>query len=70
MTETPSGPAFEWRWYEEYKQAVKRPSYIPDLPLGSTVALSQFTDRYDFMGQRGSESMGLWFDLAARNAGR
>jgi hypothetical protein len=28
VTETSNGPAFEWHWYQEYKQQVKRPAYI------------------------------------------
>lgn len=70
VIESQHGLDFEWRWYQEYKQPVKRPAYIPDLPIGTIVALSENTARYDYKANNGFENMGSWFDLAARNAGR
>jgi MTH538 TIR-like domain (DUF1863) len=61
---------FEWHWYNDYQRPVPRPRYVPDMPAGKIVALSEFTKRYDFSGHSGSMNISSWLDVAAVEVGR
>jgi hypothetical protein len=61
---------FEWHWYNDHQRPVPRPRYVPDMPAGKIIALSEFTKRYDFSGHSGSMNISSWFDVAAVEVGR
>ena len=71
VTNRPTG-AREWRWqaYGDYQLAVPLPKYMKPPQPGYVARLSDWTNVYDHVADRGSDNLGAWIDLAAKRAGR
>ena len=61
---------FKWHFYEDYKDAVSLPAYMPPMGLETVVALSQHTHEYDMMAGGGYQNLWGWIETAAVDAGR
>jgi MTH538 TIR-like domain (DUF1863) len=59
-----------WRRYEDFKDAVELPHYIPSLTRGRIAILASYTCEYDYVGQNGHGNIGAWIDRAAAAVGR
>jgi hypothetical protein len=58
-----------WRPYEDFKNPVELPRYIPSIQPGFVMPLSSYTSVYDF-ANAGHKDIGAWIDQAARDVGR
>ena len=58
-----------WRPYEDFKDAVDLPRYIPSIPQGYVMPLSRYTSVYDYANV-GHANIGAWIDRAATAVGR
>lgn len=61
---------FIWDWYADYRVAVTRPRYFPELPIGGIAPLSRGTMTYDYSADAGNKRIGTWLDSAASAVGR
>ena len=58
-----------WRPYEDFKDPVELPRYIPSIEPGFVMPLSRHTSVNDF-ASAGHKDVGFWIDEAAVKAGR
>jgi hypothetical protein len=58
-----------WRLYENFKDTVDLPCYIPSIQQGFVTPLSYYTMAYDY-ANGDSNNIGAWIDEAARVVGR
>jgi len=54
-----------WRLYEDHKDPVPLPRYIPSVEVDRVVPLSPYTAEYDMMQDGGYQNIGGWLDAAA-----
>jgi hypothetical protein len=59
-----------WRRYEDYKDAVPLPRYIPSITEGFVMPLARYTEQYDYAAEYGNRNIGAWIDTAASAVGR
>ncbi len=59
-----------WRPYEDFKDAVPLPRYIPFITQGYVMPLSRYTSTYDYKMHNGDVNIGSWIDSAAVAVGR
>ena len=61
-----------WRWvpYEDFKNPVPLPRYIPFVQHGYIMPLSAYVREYDFVAEVGHKNIGAWIDQAALVVGR
>lgn len=62
----------EWLWqpYQNHRTAVALPKYMTAPQQGYVARLSDWTNVYDHVADRGSDNLGAWIDNAAKRAGR
>ena len=61
---------FAWRPYQDFRDPVSLPRYIPSIPQGLVMPLSRYTVEYDYMAGNGNRNIGAWVDAAAMAVGR
>jgi hypothetical protein len=61
---------YEWRPYEDFADPVPLPKYIPIPSVGYVMPLSVRAAEYDMGRDGGFQSIGVWIDAAAAQAGR
>ena len=61
---------WSWRYYEDFKDPIRLPKYVPAVTQGTVAALSAYTQEYDYVAQLGHQNIGAWIDTAAAQAGR
>ena len=68
----PKTGQFSWVWrpYEDFRDAVARPQYIPSITQGYVTPLAAYTAEYDYVSQDGHGNIGAWIDRAAAAVGR
>jgi hypothetical protein len=59
-----------WRPYQDFKDAVELPRYIPSIPQGFVMPLASYTSEHDYATQNGDANIGAWIDSAAAAVGR
>ncbi len=59
-----------WRPYQDFKEAVPLPAYIPSVEQGYVMPLSRYTSEYDYVAGNGHRNIGAWIDCAAAGVGR
>jgi hypothetical protein len=59
-----------WRPYEDFKDPVPLPRYMPSIAQGFVTPLATYTAEYDYGGGSGHENIGAWIDRAAAAVGR
>jgi hypothetical protein len=59
-----------WRPFDDFKDPVPLPRYIPAIDRGYVMPLARYTAEYDFVGQIGHANIGAWIDCAAAAVGR
>jgi hypothetical protein len=59
-----------WRIYEDFKDPVQLPAYIPSIANNQIVPLSIYTAEYDMRRDDGFNNIGAWIDAAAIQVGR
>ena len=59
-----------WRQYEDFKDPVPLPRYIPSIDQGYVMPLARYTSEYDYVCGKGHSNIGAWIDDAAVAAGR
>jgi MTH538 TIR-like domain (DUF1863) len=60
----------QWVQYQDHRQQVPLPKYLPEPTVGYVMPLSKRTPVYDYVQHMGHLNIGGWIDLAARSAGR
>jgi hypothetical protein len=61
---------FEWRLYEDFRDPVPQPLYIPEIKADEVIPLSIYTAEYDMVADDGFKRIGMWIDQAAIQVGR
>lgn len=59
-----------WRPFDDFKDPVPLPRYIPAVERGYVMPLARYTAEYDYVDQIGHANIGAWIDFAAAAAGR
>jgi MTH538 TIR-like domain (DUF1863) len=59
-----------WRPYQDFKDAVELPRYIPSIQQGFVMPLARYTSEHDYAAQNGDANIGAWIDRAAVAVGR
>jgi hypothetical protein len=59
-----------WRPYQDFKDPVELPRYIPSIQQGFVMPLARYTSEHDYATQNGDVNIGAWIDRAAVAVGR
>jgi hypothetical protein len=65
-----STKSWSWKPYEDFKDPVPLPKYIPSIPVGQVMPLARCTGEYDYYPATGRKDIGVWIDQAAAAVGR